>query len=172
MLRFFSEEAVSLHKEYLRQARLRYSILEDGIKEIKNKKYVDILRQKMDKKDREDVLKELSDITLHKVFFSSFSQYEYAPSAYVRDAFGSEAELLNRVYSACMSQDFGFVGVGLVRGKITVVKDTDRVRLLSYCVPRVAIDVCEHAYFLDYGFDKSRYLMACLPFLDLDKLNL
>ena len=45
---------------------------------------------------------------------------------------------------------------------------------LSLCLPAppaLAIDVSEHAYFLDYGFDKQRYIMAALPFLDLSKLS-
>ena len=35
-----------------------------------------------------------------------------------------------------------------------------------------AIDVCEHAYFADYGFDKQRYLISALPYLDITKLTL
>ena len=38
MTEFLSDEALASHKEYLRQLRLKYAILEDGIKTVKNKK--------------------------------------------------------------------------------------------------------------------------------------
>ena len=171
MLEFMSENSYELHREYLRQARLRYAILEDGIKDIKGKKYNEIIRQKINVRDKVDVLRELSDITLHNIFFNSFSEFEYSPCEAVRMQMKSEAELLNRVYSTAMAIPYGFIGVFVFDGKIFVYSDTDRVRLLSRGIPRLAVDVCEHAYFLDYGFDKPRYLLSALPYLDLNKLN-
>ena len=37
--------------------------------------------------------------------------------------------------------------------------------------PRLAIDLCEHAYFIEYGFDKERYLEDLLRHLDLSRLK-
>ena len=171
MTEFLSEDAINLHKDYLRQLRLRYAILEDGIKGIKNKEYEEITRQKLNKVDKQDVLNELSDITLHKIFFNSFTKTEYQSCDLARIVFGSEAALLNSIYSVAISQAHGFVGVFLIGGRPMVFGDTNRVKLLAHGIPRLAIDVCEHAYFLDYGFDKPRYLLRALPYLDLNKLN-
>ena len=41
---------------------------------------------------------------------------------------------------------------------------------LKYDV-RLAVDLCEHAYFYDYGFDKKSYLKAALSSLDLSKIE-
>ena len=37
--------------------------------------------------------------------------------------------------------------------------------------PLLAIDLWEHAYFSDYGFDKKRYVKNLLPYINLDKIN-
>lgn len=171
MTEFLSDEAIASHKEYLRQLRLKYAILEDGIKTIKNKDYEEITRQKLNYKDKLEVLSQLSEITLHRIFFDSFCDREYAPCELARLSFGSEAVLLNRIYSECMALPYGFVGVFLERGQPVVLGDTDRVKLLSRAIPRLAVDVCEHTYFLDYGFDKERFLIRALPYLDLNRLN-
>ena len=125
----------------------------------------------MNKKDKEDVLRELSNIALHNVFFASFGQNEYPKSSAAVLCFGNEAALLNKIYELAVKLDFGFVCVYCENKKIEVYGSQDRVRLLSYGMPRLAVDVCEHAYFLDYGFDKSRYLLRALPYLKLNELN-
>ena len=102
MLSFLSEEAECLHREHLGRLRLRYAILEDGIKGIKNKKYEEILRQKLNKKDRSDVLAECSDILLHEIYFNSFSENRFSHSPLAVASFGSEAALLNRIFSTRM----------------------------------------------------------------------
>ena len=37
-------------------------------------------------------------------------------------------------------------------------------------IPAV-VDVCEHAYFMDYGYNRERYLLSSLPYLDIAKLS-
>ena len=37
--------------------------------------------------------------------------------------------------------------------------------------PILAVDICEHVYFLDYGFDKERFLCRFLPYLSLSKID-
>lgn len=51
---------------------------------------------------------------------------------------------------------------------IVVTRDND-VADLADVRPIFAIDLWEHAYFLDYQFDKEKYLNAWLSFLDWEK---
>ena len=37
--------------------------------------------------------------------------------------------------------------------------------------PILALDLYEHAYFNDYGFNRDRYLRSALEYLDLERLN-
>ena len=37
--------------------------------------------------------------------------------------------------------------------------------------PILALDLCEHSYFLDYAFDRDAYLRAAVARLNLEKLE-
>ena len=171
MTEFFSDEAIERHKDYIRTQRLRYSILEKSINGIKDKEYEDILRQKMRANDKRDVITLLSLIKIHDCFFSSFSSVSGMRSELVKSQFGSEAGFLNALYKACMNIPVGFVSVSVKKGKIGIKADADNLSHFLEAKPLLAIDVWEHAYFLDYGFDKEKYLRNTLPYLNLDKIT-
>lgn len=170
MLReFLSEENISLHREYVRQKRLKYSILETAERELRDAKVKDLYRMKLDRRDRADALDLLPEIILHDVFFSSFCEEKYPTSALVSSVYGSEAAFLNRLYKAALGSLFGFLIIG--RGASYSVS-TDYKKALRYDEPLLALDLCEHAYFLDYGFDRDRYLVSALSHLDLKKITI
>lgn len=171
MLSFFSDENIEIHKSFERVKKMRYSILEKSIIGIKGKNISEISGQKLKKRDKNDVLLLLSDISLHTIFFASFADNTFTSSDAVRASFGSEASFLNELFVRCMEIDHGFVCVYNINGKISVGGGTDLQRLCLPYLPDLSIDVCEHAYFLDYGFDKERYLRAALPYLDIAKLS-
>ena len=171
MLSFLSDENLAIHKEHLRTKKLQYSILEKSIEGIKNKNIEEIIRQKLKKRVREDVLRLLSDITLHELFFASFAENTHASSDAVRLSYGSEASFLNALFLECLNLSHGFVCVYYSSGRVSMRGGFDGLSLCLPAPPTLAIDVSEHAYFLDYGFDKERYIMAALPFLDLSKLS-
>lgn len=172
MLQFLTEENLEIHKEFIRQKKLKLSILEKSIDGIKNKNISEISRQKLNREDKREALELLSEITLHEIFFSSFGNKKYPQSHLVSTGFGSEAAFLNAVYRACLELNFGFVVIYSKSERI-VIESTERelYRLLLHSDPILAVDVSEHSYFLDYGFDKERYLTYALPYLDLTKLN-
>ena len=171
MNHFLSEENIALHREYLRQLKLKYSILEDSVEGLKGAELRDIYRMKISQRDRSDAIGFLSEIKAHDIFFSSFSGEAYPRSDTVRKAYGSEAAFLNQLYRRCLSQKFGFVFVYAFNGGVEIEGFTDERDAFRYGTPILAIDVCEHTYFLDYGFDKERYLLSSLPYLDISKLT-
>ena len=165
---FLSEESIALHKEYVRQKRLKYSIIESYLPAIKGAMVSDIPRLGLSKRDRTDVLELLPEIALHEIYFASFSDTRYVRSEAVSRTFGSEAAYLNRLFSLAKNSDRGFLTVG--RGGVaSVVTNLTDAFINGY--PVLAVDLCEHAYFLDYGFDKERYLVSCLSYLDLTKIT-
>lgn len=171
MDRFLSEENIALHREYIRTKRLKYSIIEDSVPALKGAELGDIYRMKITEIDRRDSLSLLSEITLHDVFFSSFAQSQYPRSHFIERMYGSEAVFLNLLYKYALGLRYGFILVYVIGGRVRIAESTDFASDLRSGVPLLAIDVCEHSYFMDYGFDKERYLLSLLPYLDISKLS-
>lgn len=170
MREFLSEENIDLHREYLRNMKLKYSILTDSIPSLRDAGFKHIGRMKMTDRDRRDALGLFSEIRMHDVFFSSFSSTRFLPSALAARCFGSEASLLNEIYRQALLLPYGFASVYVVGGRPCVRGSISSEELLSYGDPVLAIDVSEHAYFMDYRFDKDRYLVCALPYLDMTKI--
>jgi superoxide dismutase len=171
MNRFLSEESIALHKEYVRLQRLKYSIIESAVPMLKDADVMDVYRMKMTSRDRRDALDLLSEIKLHELFFSSFSDRIYPRSPLVGSAYGSEADFLNFIYKRALALPHGFVLVYLVGDRIELREVIAPLDAFSSHTPTLALDVCEHVYFTDYGFDKERYLSLALPYLDLARLS-
>ena len=171
MTEFLSEENLLLHKERIREQRLKYSILEKSIDGIKGKSAAELLRMRLSRRDYNDIFALLPEIELHEVYFSSFSDKKNSSSLAVRSRYGSEGALLNELYRLGMALDHGFLVVNRRGERIESLALNDYAAAFTLGSPILAIDVCEHAYFLDYGFDKPTYLVNALSFLDLSKIG-
>ncbi|MBR2930976.1 MAG: hypothetical protein IKC32_07080 [Clostridia bacterium] len=111
------------------------------------------------------------DIELHGVYFQSFGEQSYVASSAVRAAFGSESGLAYRLLSMGMAREGGFVGVFSVGGRLGLFSAGSAEEVYSLGTPLLAIDLCEHAYFYDYLFDKEDYLRAAIAHLDLSLID-
>ena len=172
MTEFLSEESVLFHKAYVKELRLKHSIIEKSLEGISGKNVAHILGMRLPKNDVSYALRHLPEIELHELYFSSFSPVQNSASATVRESYGSEGALLNEIYRIATSLPYGFVTVGVYRGRVRIWAHSDPLELLRWGVPLLALDVCEHAYFRDYGFDRSSYLINALSRLDLSRINL
>ena len=170
-MRFLSEENLFAHKEHIRTKRLKYSILEKSIPTLKSKSIKEIFSSGMNLKDKRDALCLLSEITLHDVFFESFSDKQYPPSQQVKNKFGAHGTFLNELYKSAMSVEYGFIIVVLAGRDFRIYTAKDYPSVFSIGVPLLCVDVCEHAYFLDYGFDKEKYLVNALSYLKIDIID-
>ncbi len=171
MNEFLSDENITLHREYIRTKKLKYSILESSISKLSGADVKDVFRMKLDLRDKQDALVLLTEISLHDIYFSSFTKIRFSHSSLVAEKYGSDEAFLNDVFRLCMSMKYGFGCVFLFGDKIVVRGFENFEDVFRFGVPRLAIDICEHAYFLDYGFDKERYLICALSYLDTTKLN-
>ena len=171
MNRFLSEESIALHKEYVRQRRVKYSIIESSVEALRGAQIRDVYRLRISSRDRHDALALLTEIELHELFFSSFCERLYPRSSLVASAYGSEADFLNLIYRMALELPYGFVLIYLIGGRLEVRGLTDTQDAFRTYSPTLAIDVCEHVYFTDYGFDKARYLSTALPYLDFTRLS-
>ncbi len=163
-----SEENISLHKEYVRQQRLKYSILESDLPCLKGAKVNDLFHIRLDKKDREKALELLSEAVLHDIFFDSFCEEENRRCEIVSAIYGSESAFLHELYKRSKELKYGFLAVD---GAARIYAVSECQKAFRYGEPRLAVDLCEHAYFFDYGFDRERYIITCLSHLNLKKIT-
>lgn len=169
---FLSERAIEQHKEYLQTLKYRYSVCRKTYPEISDKGMGEIQRLRMKEREMEEILRLKCDIVFHECFFNSFSA-PYIKSKRVAAEFGSEASFLYEIYMCANRVSRGFVAVA-DNGKGLCIFNTEeayhkicRARLYE---PILAIDMEEHAYFSDYGFNKEEYLKRALSALNLGAL--
>ena len=168
---FLSDDSLLLHKNQLNTKKLQYSILEKSIPALVGKGVREILKMPLSGRDRADATALLSEITLHEIYFSSFTDRAFERCDEVEGRYGSVASLMNEIYSRAMNLKFGFVAVLAIGQRLSVMADAEPANFFARGVPILAIDVCEHAYFRDFLFDKERYLLTAIPYLDLDRIG-
>ena len=165
---FVSEEALRLHKEHLEVLRLKYSVMEKSFPEIKNKSVDQIMR--MRQKYKEEILDVRSKIICHELYFASFGE-AYQSSASLRKDYRSEPSFLYELFCAAKDGDDDYIAVFSDKNKIKIKSLSKSTEILEIPNVLICIDLCEHAYFLDYGFDKKRYISNLLPYLNIAALD-
>ena len=171
MTLFLSDESIERHREYARTLRLKYSILQKSETILNSIKITDIPWQKLKPDLKSEAFSLLADVTLHGVFFSSFCENGLKPLPVSNGEFKSSADLLNHLFRLAASDtDGGFLVLFKSRGKIRAARIFPPYRELLYFTPILAVDLYEHTYFSDYGFDRQRYLLSARSHLNLDFL--
>jgi Fe-Mn family superoxide dismutase len=126
------------------------------------------------------VASEQNSVWLHELFFSNcfcrHSQLAMSSMAYARLArdFGTfddwQRDFISRhklVHSGWIVTAYSFF---LQRYVTTCVKDDDAMTLVG-TYPVIVMDAYEHAYVLDYGNDRLKYVEAMMRELDWDVIN-
>ena len=168
-MRFFlSEHNIDLHVQHLEELRLRLSIFSKSGYEIIGKSYHELCRIRLGDA-RGEILSLASDIFYHELYFSSFGMGG-TKAASRGSRYSSAAGFLYELEREAMRHTEGFLlvyqdSVGAVIGHSASMVH----RRLGE--PKLAIDLAEHAYFIDYGFDKLSYVRAALTRLELSKID-
>ena len=172
MTSFLSEESIKAHIEYMRGERLRHSIDEKSFPEIKGMSPREISKINLKRSVKSEILRRKTNICLHECYFSSFVQVA-SPCKAIKKFYSSEDAFLYEILLLARDTDFGFVYVCLdERGRPSIRLSKENSYTFIKDTPLLALDVCEHAYFSDYGFDKEKYLRGALLHFDLTKLAL
>ena len=172
-MNFLSCENINLHKEYAHNLSLKLSVFEASYPKINNLSYNKISRLKMDRQEKNEVLNLKAEIEVHKLYFNSFiSDGERCKrNEFISSTFGSEANFLYEIM--CSAKDrTGFLIIYIDGyGKIRSYAGDDYINVLKRYIPKLAVDLCEHSYFIDYGFDKGKYLSSALSSLNLSVIT-
>ena len=171
MLTFLSEGSIKSHIEYLRGERLRHSIEEKSFPEIKGKSPKEISSMNIKKSIKSEILPRLVNIKLHENYFSSFSSTPTTCKP-IKKFYSSEDAFLYEILNIAKGAEYGFLYITADERRTPRIRlsvESDRVFVREF--PILSLDLCEHAYFPDYSFDRDKYLRAALAHLDLSKLK-
>ena len=168
---FLSEDNIKRHLEHLRTYRLRYSILEKSFPDIKGKDIAGIVRMKIKREIKDEALSLLWYIKSHECFFDSFTDRQQKGGKLTKH-YSSRDKFLYDLFVEAKEREYGFLFVyldkyGIPRCRFSTATDG---AFINY-EPILALDLYEHAYFNDYGFNRDRYLRSALEYLDLERLN-
>ncbi len=165
---FISEQSCSLHEEYLKSLKLRYSVMEKSFPEIKGADLKKLYRIRH--KYKNEILELKSEIFCHELFFNSFGE-AYQECVAVRGEYRTEASFLYEIFEASRDKNASYIVISADRGAVKINPLCDAGQIIKTSNPLLCIDLCEHSYFLDYGFDKERYVSNMLPHLKLSVLD-
>lgn len=172
MVPFLSEIGLARHKEYVEALRRRLQFLYasyEGLRNIDTKR-LSRARGRNCEAARE-ALAIRGEILLHEVYFSSFSKREYPSSEAARVCFGSTLTLLNELKTLALKKSVSFVGVYESPGGYKLFSIREPFEIFTVGKPILVIDLEEHAYFLEFGFNKEAYIGRALAYLDLALLD-
>lgn len=166
---FLSDDSISLHHSYMKNTYLKYSILKKGREELGGANLEQIPHLRIPRSEREQAHLLLSELESHKCYFDSFGVSGKRCES-IRKCFGSEDVLLYEILETAKATDQGFVYIYADGGKVKI-KAQNPCSAFLRSRPILALDLCEHAYFLDYAFDRESYLRAAISRLNLEKLD-
>lgn len=173
IMNFIGENTARLHKEYLNTLMLKYSILKKSASELSGLSVSDIKKNRGIRSEiKAEAIALLSEILAHELYFSSFG-IQGARCERIKSIYGSESSFLYSVLREALNFGEGYCFI-VESGNGIYAKNTKAPReiyLNDRISPKLCIDLYEHAYYGDYGFDREAYLSRALYSLNLSKLS-
>ena len=166
---FLSRDNILKHKEYSDTLLCKHSVMEKSIPKITGATPAQIYRMRLSYETKIEVLKNLINHLSHITYFNSFSKNDsFCPE--IKRQFLSENDFCYRALEYAKGIDYGFMYVFKdKKGKISFASSCNALAYISF-IPVLAVDVCEHAYFCDYGYEKTEYLKSAIARLNISKL--
>lgn len=170
---FLSSENINMHCNYLKQLRLKLSIIKKSYPDIICENFV-LKKHRPLKRIPETVVYETRilfySIKMHELFFESFTtQKRKYPQ--IRQQFSSEEAFLYELYDLVKNEEYGYAFVYInEKGRIGISL-TDVADIFERYKPLLVIDLYEHSYFYDYFYDKDSYYRKAIDSLDLGKIE-
>ena len=166
---FLSENSIRGHKEYLAELKLKYSVLVKSEPRLSDLSLDKIHKQNLKNDIKIEAVTLLSEIKAHEIYFSSFCEC-VGKNEKIKKKYTSADSLRYEIFSCARRAHTGFLFVFLERGGVRI-EARDKPPYFSIRTPTLALDLCEHSYFLDYGFRRDEYLRQAMGYLDLSKIE-
>ena len=168
-MRFLSERNIEMHREYLNGLILKYRIFEKSYPELSGCNIDGIYKAKIPFSERIEAANLYSEILAHKTYFSSFGNRN-SKSERIKNEFGSVAQFLYEIREHSKHSEHGFLLIYDDKGKLGIYCGAQYEKILRFKKVLLALDLCEHAYFYDYGFKKDEYVLSAISHFDLNKV--
>ena len=169
-MKFISDRNRDIHKGELMKMKHKRSIFEKSYHTTFNS-VNDAFQKAVPQREREELYGLLCDIALHEIYFSSFLPHR-GVSELIKKRYGSEAAFVYSLYECAREADGGFLLVfSDERGRVEFCAGRDYGALLRKRMPILALDREEHAYFLDYQFERESYIRAALSEFNISKIQ-
>ncbi|MBQ8303036.1 MAG: hypothetical protein IJX97_05810 [Clostridia bacterium] len=163
---FLSEDNIKKHLEHLHTMKLKYSILEKSIPDLAGKEIVNILQMRIGAEEKKEAIELLTYIKSHEKFFSSFTD---SSRPFKCDSVSCE-KLAYEIFTEAKEKEYGFIHIYKDRGRIKTCFSKENYGLFYRINPILTLDLYEHTYFSDYGFNKNAFLRGAITHLDFNKL--
>ncbi len=170
MLHFLSKESINAHMEYMNMLKDKISVIEKSYEDLIGKSPEALLKMNLPRGCSAEVHELCVSYLSHKMYFSSFADNN-APCPGVKKFYSSEDALLYEILDMAKSSAEGFIYVFKGGEKPPrIIHSEDSKGVFQKNMPTLALDICEHAYFADYGFQRDRYLRNAVARLEIAKL--
>ena len=128
---------------------------------------------------RDSILFNLGGVVNHELYFNNFSLNKNTiPVGSIKDQINKQYKTFNDFKKEFKDIALKLTGAGYTFLVINENKDLQIINMsnqespYSYgMVPIIALDLWEHAYYLDYQNNKSKYIDAFFEILDFNKIN-
>lgn len=127
--------------------------------------------------DREDILFNLGGVINHNIYFKSISPNKELPSIFMNsliiNSFGNYENFIKELKQKAMSlKGSGYTYLVLDKGKLKIINLFNQDNPYNYnLIPLLAIDLWEHAYYINYENKKDIYIDNLLEILDFKNAN-
>ena len=127
--------------------------------------------------DREDILFNLGGVINHNIYFKSISPNKELPSIFMNsliiNSFGNYENFIKELKQKAMSlKGSGYTYLVLDKGKLKIINLFNQDNPYNYnLIPLLAIDLWEHAYYINYENKKDIYIDNLLEILDFKNTN-
>ncbi len=170
MLRFLSKESIKAHIEYMNTQKHKNSVIEKSYPTLLGKSPEKLLKMHLPKDAEREVRENCISYLSHKCYFSSFAEND-KPCPAVKKYYSSENALLYEVLELAKNSGEGFIYIFAATASPPRIAYSEDCRgVFTKYTPTLALDICEHAYFADYGFNRDLYLRNAVSRLDIAKL--
>ena len=164
---FISETAQNEHREYLVNLKHKANIWKKSGIAVVGASDREIFSLRLSRQEKESLIELRDEIKLHEIYFDSF-RFSYMPSVLVKKSFGSENNFAYELSRLAKVSKANFISVYV--DKYNKVGFCEGAQIPFGASVKLALDICEHAYFRDYGFNKEKYIRSAVAHLNLAKL--
>ena len=130
-----------------------------------------------DEDDRENILFNLGGVLNHELYFKSISPNKVSPSIYLKlailNTFGSYQSFLDKIKEMALSlKGSGYTFLVINNNKLELINLSNQDTPYNYnFIPLIALDLWEHAYYINYENKKDLYIDNFFNILDFEYAN-